>query len=369
MKKILLSLLMLASIFFWVLQTFASWEADGHFVTLDWRDMCGEWGDSFTDRLFIHCSAIGIVYENGKVIKWDEPFFGDKVNGIITVGDEKLCVKNGKQVEPLSKCNTSYTIQQWEISETCNIIDGVPTCTPQPTEQGVNIISNDYSPQSEELKVGQGNETPNGIIQDTINSWNCTVNGESVDCDQAMKEVGWFLKAGLWVMTGFGVVSFVGFVFWLMMLVHACSNNIPNKVLWIVLLFLFGIIAAIVYYFVIKRHCVANYIPPVNTQPYQANITVGYQEGPVATTPFVAPVPPTPSTTPPANPIMPIINTSVPNVPPTIPTPTQTVESMIATSRAETMSQAPLESSSIATPTVSPDQKNASIQNQSSTNV
>ena len=175
-------------------------------------------------------------------------------------------------------------------------------------------------------------------------------------------------------MLGFGALSLVGFVFWLVMLIHACSNDIPNKVLWIVLLFLFGIIAAIVYYFAVKRHCTTNYIPPANTQPYQASVTVGYQEGPVATTPVVvvAPVPPAPPTTPPVNPITPIITTPVSTMPPTTPpspaiptaATTQTVESMIATSGAGTMSQAPLGSSSSVTPTVPPpDQNNTPIQN------
>lgn len=144
-------------------------------------------------------------------------------------------------------------------------------------------------------------------------------------------------------MLGFGALSLVCFVFWIIMLVHACSNNIPNKVLWIVLLFLFGIIAAIVYYFVVKRHCVTNYVPPANTQPYQASVTVGYHEGPVATTPFVAPTPPTT-------------------------TPIQTVESMIATSGAETMSQTPLESNSSVAPTIASNQNNTPVQNPPSTN-
>lgn len=174
-------------------------------------------------------------------------------------------------------------------------------------------------------------------------------------------------------MLGFGALSLVGFVFWLVMLIHACSNDIPNKVLWIVLLFLFGIIAAIVYYFVVKRHCVTNYVSPANTQPHQASVTVGDHEGLVATTPFVAPVSPT---TPPVNPITPITTTPVSTVPPTappsstIPTPTQTVESMIATSGAGTMSQAPLGSSSSVNPTVpTPDQNNTPLQNPPSTNV
>ncbi|MFO0764050.1 MAG: hypothetical protein U0518_04320 [Candidatus Gracilibacteria bacterium] len=176
----------------------------------------------------------------------------------------------------------------------------------------------------------------------------CSVNGKSVDCTQVAEDAWGFLKMGLWAILVFGVLCLVSFVFWLIMLIHACSNNIPNKILWIALLVGIGLIGgglviAIVYYFVVKRHCVASYIPPANTQPYQASVTVGYHEGPVATTPFVAPTPPTT-------------------------TPIQTVESMIATSGAETMSQTPLESNSSVAPTIPSNQNNTPVQNPPSTN-
>ncbi len=43
------------------------------------------------------------------------------------------------------------------------------------------------------------------------------------------------------------------FVFWIMMLVHAVSKPIKSKPLWIIVILLFGIIGAVVYYFAVKR--------------------------------------------------------------------------------------------------------------------
>lgn len=54
------------------------------------------------------------------------------------------------------------------------------------------------------------------------------------------------------------VILFLGFfvalfVFWLKMLIHAFKSSSPNKVLWIVLLFLTGAGGALAYYFFVKR--------------------------------------------------------------------------------------------------------------------
>ena len=159
------------------------------------------------------------------------------------------------------------------------------------------------------------------------------INGKQVDCAQVAEDAWGFLKMGLWVILVFGVLCLASFVFWLIMLIHACSNNIPNKVLWIVLLVGIGLIGgglviAIVYYFVVKRHCVTNYIPPAGTQPYQASVTLGYHEGPIATT-QVNPIPPVAPTT---TSVSTTISSVVPPPPVTSTTPTQSVEFMIANS-------------------------------------
>ena len=73
----------------------------------------------------------------------------------------------------------------------------------------------------------------------------CTVNGKPVDCGRFFSI---FILAWLALM----VSLIVFFVFWLLMLIHAIKNDIPNKTLWIVLMGLFQF-PAIIYYFAVKR--------------------------------------------------------------------------------------------------------------------
>lgn len=42
-------------------------------------------------------------------------------------------------------------------------------------------------------------------------------------------------------------------VLWILMLIHAAKNDIPDKVIWILLIVLLGALGAIIYYFVVKR--------------------------------------------------------------------------------------------------------------------
>ncbi len=42
-------------------------------------------------------------------------------------------------------------------------------------------------------------------------------------------------------------------VFWLLMLIHATKHPIESKPLWIIIILLFGILGAVIYYFAVKR--------------------------------------------------------------------------------------------------------------------
>ncbi len=77
----------------------------------------------------------------------------------------------------------------------------------------------------------------------------CTLNGKEVPCS----EVGGFAALGLGLMAVFFIIGVLLFIFWIMMIVHAASNNIENKALWIVLIVIFQALGAAVYYFVVKR--------------------------------------------------------------------------------------------------------------------
>jgi len=66
------------------------------------------------------------------------------------------------------------------------------------------------------------------------------------------------------------IIGLLAFIFWIMMLVHAIKYPIENKVLWLLLILLTGIIGSIVYYFAVKRHygkmgMPSNNMPPSNT--------------------------------------------------------------------------------------------------------
>lgn len=64
-------------------------------------------------------------------------------------------------------------------------------------------------------------------------------------------------------------VSIVLFVFWMMMIIHAIKNPIANKTLWIIFLLVLGQVAAIIYYFAVKRDFHSSAPPPADTPPMQ----------------------------------------------------------------------------------------------------
>jgi hypothetical protein len=86
----------------------------------------------------------------------------------------------------------------------------------------------------------------------------CTVNGEQVACPAGLG-IGMLIFAI--VMFALGIFFFV---FWIKMIIHAASNPVQNKALWIVLMVLFGVLGAIIYYFVVKKDfvVVANVVSP-----------------------------------------------------------------------------------------------------------
>lgn len=65
--------------------------------------------------------------------------------------------------------------------------------------------------------------------------------------------LGGFLVVVL-IFVFFIVLVFLGsLIFWLQMLIHAISKPITSKALWILILLIFGIVGAMIYYFAVKR--------------------------------------------------------------------------------------------------------------------
>ena len=87
---------------------------------------------------------------------------------------------------------------------------------------------------------------------------NCVVNGEEVPCEEIYGALGWiFAGLGIFILVVI-VVGAVFFIFWLLMFIDCLKREFKDKTLWIVILlgsWVMGIgwIAAIVYYFVVKR--------------------------------------------------------------------------------------------------------------------
>lgn len=57
---------------------------------------------------------------------------------------------------------------------------------------------------------------------------------------------------GIGIMILIGVVSILLFIFWIVMLIHAASKPIDNKVVWVIIIVLLGVLGAIIYFFAIK---------------------------------------------------------------------------------------------------------------------
>ena len=95
------------------------------------------------------------------------------------------------------------------------------------------------------------------ILATPTASSDCTLNGQPVPCDQLTDQFGAFF-------VGFGLVFFfffalffvlgvAGLALTIWMIVHAAQNEVKDRALWIVLMALLGPVAAVIYYFAVKR--------------------------------------------------------------------------------------------------------------------
>lgn len=81
----------------------------------------------------------------------------------------------------------------------------------------------------------------------------CTVNGQVVDCAELGGMIKGFIALGLGTIFILFALGILALIFWIMMLVHAAQQEVANKAMWIILMVFFGVVASIVYYFVVKR--------------------------------------------------------------------------------------------------------------------
>jgi hypothetical protein len=93
----------------------------------------------------------------------------------------------------------------------------------------------------------------------------CKVNGKEIPCEDVYKVAKPFIGLGIGLFAVFAIVGIFFTIFWIWMLIHAATKNIENKALWIILLIIFQGLAAIVYYFAVKRPFDKN--QPIVTPP------------------------------------------------------------------------------------------------------
>jgi len=227
------------------------------FVTQDGRHFCSP----FNDNEFRLCSELGIEYENGEVIKGERPFFTTD-NRIATIEWKKICVIKGKEYPYITKCDNTYfkLTDNWDFN--CVIKDGDETCT---------LVQ-----WSKTIRSTNQNNYDSSDDNNATSSSSCSVNGKEVDCDEMTKDIGKGIKSVFRMIAVWGIIGLLFTIFWIMMLVHAISKPIPNKVLWILVIVLLSPIGAIVYYFSIKRHFNQNTTP--QSIPYAMNVGITYNE-------------------------------------------------------------------------------------------
>ncbi len=78
----------------------------------------------------------------------------------------------------------------------------------------------------------------------------CTVNDKEVPCDQV--PTGAIIGTGIFFLF-FMVIGIAFFAFWVWMLIDAIKNEKDNLALWLILMFVFGPLVSVIYYFVVKR--------------------------------------------------------------------------------------------------------------------
>jgi hypothetical protein len=105
----------------------------------------------------------------------------------------------------------------------------------------------------------------------TLANEGCSLNGREVPCEDLYRAAKPFIGLGIGLFAFFALIGLLLTIFWIWMIVHAATKPIENKVLWIILLIIFGFLAAIVYYFAVKRpfdkNAPAQPIPPVSPGP------------------------------------------------------------------------------------------------------
>lgn len=129
--------------------------------------------------------------------------------------------------------------------------------------------------QTESVRVAQP-ETLQQSGLDSINHYinkfninHCEVNGQQVPCKELLAQTadmvrslpfigtleqhfGSLVSVMLWVLAISAVVAFIGFIFWIVMLIDAIKHQKDNKAVWILVIVFGSVLGALIYFFVEK---------------------------------------------------------------------------------------------------------------------
>lgn len=107
------------------------------------------------------------------------------------------------------------------------------------------------------MAIAQSQEAVGSSADPVVTSTaNCTLNGQTVPCEQVANAVGGIFSAFAGVFFVIMLIAFVGFIFTLWMFIDCLRRDFKEtstKVLWALAMVFFNFPAALVYYFVVKK--------------------------------------------------------------------------------------------------------------------
>ncbi len=108
------------------------------------------------------------------------------------------------------------------------------------------------------MAIAQSSEaTPTTTsVRDIYDSATCSLNGQTVPCEQAANAIGGIFSAFAGIFLVIMLIAFVGFIFTLWMFIDCLRRDFKEtstKVLWALAMVFFNFPAALVYYFVVKK--------------------------------------------------------------------------------------------------------------------
>ncbi len=245
MDKLKYILIFIFSIFF--TQTFAfSWDIE-HFKTMDWKHMC----NMVWENHYKPCVLFWIKYKNDEVTFWQKPSLETWSGNNTLINNDlwEFCVFNWLEVEK-TKCNNSQTqtstwnelIQDNELSQTWNEVN------PTTIDFATNEVDTQETKSWEDLSWTTASTVENNDSQ--VIDWMVKWLDNTAENDYLNNSDLWVYSLVIFIWGIFLII--LNFICYLVNLIHAIRNPIPNKLLWIVLLLIVWI-TYILYYFIVKR--------------------------------------------------------------------------------------------------------------------